>query len=505
MLLAKFVTQRCLTSSKLINNVCQSMQRQISAKKSIEKIPPLRRKPKFDSLHVETLLRSAAEDITLENQYEKLSNIILPLANYSYDEQLEIKQDIIEQSFDQIGNAILWDKRIDSQVLKYVEFQEGQFCHVKPTIPSPITEQYRCKDDLSCGYSIDGQKTIGFYIKPSNNKKFSNTLCVSPIHLKSMKSKHISAIKHFDQFLKQHSLPICTNTNILKKDQYWRTITLKSNERDHLMMIVVVHPQSLSKNEIDQMKKDLFNYFIDGPGRECEINTLYFQTCPYARCTSEENPFELIYGDAFLYETYNGKKFRISPDSFFQTNKQGSEIVYRKMIEHAQLDENTVLLDIGAGIGVQSIMASPIAKKIYAIDPLNLCIQDGKFNAELNKCRDNIEWICGFDEANLHRILKKIGDLHGDNSRIVAIVNPLRYNLTNKTTNILRSLPSIQQLIYVLSKTDQQIMHSFYELAAGTRSKLQEVGRPFVPSDIYPIDLLPHTMHTEVVVKCVRV
>lgn len=71
-----------------------------------------------------------------------------------------------------------------------------------------------------------------------------------------------------------------------------------------------------------------------------------------------------------------------------------------------------------------------MAKKIYAIDPLALCIEDGKFNAKLNDCRDNIEWICGFAEANLHRILKKIGDLHGDSSRIVAIVNPLRYSLS---------------------------------------------------------------------------
>lgn len=81
-------------------------------------------------------------------------------------------------------------------------------------------------------------------------------------------------------------------------------------------------------------------------------------------------------------------------------------------------------------IGVYSILASSIAKKIYAIDSLALCIEDGKFNAKLNECRDNIEWICGFAETNLHRVLKKIGDLHGDKSRIIAIINPSRYSLS---------------------------------------------------------------------------
>ncbi len=137
-------------------------------------------------------------------------------------------------------------------------------------------------------------------------------------------------------------------------------------------------------------------------------------------------------------------------------------------------------------LGVHSVLASSIAKKVYAIDPLTLAIEDGKFNAKLNECQDNIEWICGFAEAHLHRILKKIGDLHGDNSNLVAIVNPFRYGLgmvdikiqfclnrmvllirvfiiATKTTSALRSLPSIRRILYVLGKSDEQAMHNFYE------------------------------------------
>lgn len=83
---------------------------------------------------------------------------------------------MIEQTFDQIGNAILWDKRIDGRVLKHIEFQQGDFCHVEPIIPSPVIEHYRCKDDLSCGYGSDGQKTIGFYINSKNNRSTPSIL-----------------------------------------------------------------------------------------------------------------------------------------------------------------------------------------------------------------------------------------------------------------------------------------------------------------------------------------
>ena len=44
------------------------------------------------------------------------------------------------------------------------------------------------------------------------------------------------------------------------------------------------------------------------------------------RFTSAENPFELIHGDEFIYEVYNERKFRISPESFLQVNQKGAEV-----------------------------------------------------------------------------------------------------------------------------------------------------------------------------------
>lgn len=103
------------------------------------------------------------------------------------------------------------------------------------------------------------------------------------------------------------------------------------------------------------------------------------------------------------------------------------ELVINRNLIGVELEVNLFVL------GVYSILASPIAKKIYAIDPSAFCVDDGKYNAKLNECRDNIEWICGFAESNLHRILKKIGDLHSDNSRIVTIINPSRYSLSKNS------------------------------------------------------------------------
>lgn len=66
------------------------------------------RKPKFDAVHFEESVKPYAEDVTTANQYEKyesskhmievyksvlfrLSNMILPLANHSYGEQIKVE------------------------------------------------------------------------------------------------------------------------------------------------------------------------------------------------------------------------------------------------------------------------------------------------------------------------------------------------------------------------------------------------------------------------------
>lgn len=59
----------------------------------------------------------------------------------------------------------------------------------------------------------------------------------------------------------------------------------------------------------------------------------------------------MIYGSDFIYETYNEKKFRISPESVLQVNKKTAETIYSTTLKTAQIDENTIVLDIGSGLG----------------------------------------------------------------------------------------------------------------------------------------------------------
>lgn len=71
------------------------------------------------------------------------------------------------------------------------------------------------------------------------------------------------------------------------------------------------------------------------------------------RCSHEQSPFQLLYGEPHIFEDLLGLKFRISPDAFFQVNTSGAETLYRAVGELSQADGDTVLLDVCCGTGEQ--------------------------------------------------------------------------------------------------------------------------------------------------------
>jgi tRNA (uracil-5-)-methyltransferase len=59
---------------------------------------------------------------------------------------------------------------------------------------------------------------------------------------------------------------------------YWRQLTVRlSTGSDQLMLVVGMHPQSLSQEELGKVKNDLKNFFENGEGKTCNVASLYFQ------------------------------------------------------------------------------------------------------------------------------------------------------------------------------------------------------------------------------------
>lgn len=59
---------------------------------------------------------------------------------------------------------------------------------------------------------------------------------------------------------------------------YWRQVTARTTRANHLMLIVGIHPQELSSDELEELKSQLKVFFETGKGADVHVTSLYFQT-----------------------------------------------------------------------------------------------------------------------------------------------------------------------------------------------------------------------------------
>lgn len=94
-----------------------------------------------------------------------------------------------------------------------------------------------------------------------------------------------------------------------------------------------------------------------------------------------------ISGAPYVYESLLNCRFRVSPAAFFQTNSAGAEVLYRTIGEVAQLDEQSLLLDICCGTGTIGICLAKSQKILgsVGIEMIKEAVDDARINAQANK------------------------------------------------------------------------------------------------------------------------
>jgi len=79
----------------------------------------------------------------------------------------------------------------------------------------------------------------------------------------------------FEKFVQASDLGVF---NPETHEGYWRQLTVRlSTGSDQLMLVVGMHPQSLSQEELGKVKDDLKDFFDNREGKTCNVASLYFQ------------------------------------------------------------------------------------------------------------------------------------------------------------------------------------------------------------------------------------
>ncbi|XP_030019825.2 tRNA (uracil-5-)-methyltransferase homolog A [Manduca sexta] len=423
------------------------------------------------------------------SQEERIKDATTPYWNIPYEEQLKLKEKEIKDILMRFDNE-RW--KIDKQKRKEIEanrkIYDGLSFELLGIKKSPVTEGYRNKCEFTVGIDEETQlPTVGARL----GSYVTGKVGVGPVqHLTHISEKTKSAVLYFQEFVRSSNLAPFSPADY---SGYWRFLTVRhSTYNDDVMLIIHMHPQDMSEEELDKVKKDLVEHFSSEKAVACGIKSLYFELVTKRRVGEEASKPVHLMGATHIIDTILGKQFRISPEAFFQINTAGAEILYQSAIDLSKVDKESTVVDICCGTGTIGLCFAQHCSKVLGIELVPEAVKDAKANTELNKI-ENCDFFTGKAEDNLPSVLARVTK----GSDVIAIVDPPRAGLHMRAVTQLRNTRSVKRLIYI-SCSPSSAVKNFVDLARPSSKTLR--GAPFVPVTAVPVDMFPLTKHVELVV-----
>ncbi len=194
----------------------------------------------------------------------------------------------------------------------------------------------------------------------------------------------------------------------------------------------------------------------------------------------------VLYGKGYIEDILCGKKFRISPLSFYQVNHAQAQKLYEKAAEYAISPETETLVDLYCGAGTIGLTMADKVKSLIGVEIVPEAIEDARINARLNNT-ENARFICA-DAKDAAKILKDEG-IKPD----TVILDPPRKGCDAELLDTV-SLMAPQRIVYV--SCDPATL-------ARDLAILEAKGYKVIEAT--PYDLFPRTVHIECCVLLSRI
>jgi 23S rRNA (uracil1939-C5)-methyltransferase len=197
---------------------------------------------------------------------------------------------------------------------------------------------------------------------------------------------------------------------------------------------------------------------------------------------------KVYHGEGWISERIGDYTFRISANSFFQTNTFQAEKLYAVAREFAGLSSGDIVYDLYSGTGTIAIFLSGDAERVVGIEVVPGAIEDARRNAELNNVSN-----CFFLQGDLKDRLTVDSQWLTEHPRpTVVIADPPRSGMHEKVVRKIAGLAP-ERIVYVSCNPSTQARDAALLLAGGyTLQKVQ------------PVDMFPHTDHIEAVALFTR-
>ncbi|WKZ69535.1 MAG: 23S rRNA (uracil(1939)-C(5))-methyltransferase RlmD [Melioribacteraceae bacterium] len=382
-----------------------------------------------------------------------------------YEIQLKYKAEQVKDVFERIGGLKDFEMLtiVPSQkVFYYRNKMEFSFADKRWLFPEEINNRDEIKDQ---------NFALGLHIP----RMFDKVLDINECYLQSEDSTKI--LNFTRDFFKSTGTSIySTKTH----EGYLRNLVIKQSHHTNDLMVNLV---------TSKLDEQLFTKYAEELLKiEPKITTIV-NNINEKKAQIAVGDFERIFhGNGVIFDKIGQFLFRISPNSFFQTNSIQAENLYETALAFAEFSGDEIVYDLYSGAGTISIFVSPHVKQVYAFESVEAAVKDAASNTELNKIT-NVH----FELADLNKSFLTIIEEKLLPKPDVVITDPPRAGMNPKTINDVIEL-SPKKIVYVSCNPATQ---------ARDIKMLVESGYKLIK--IRPVDMFPHTFHIENVALLVKV
>jgi 23S rRNA (uracil1939-C5)-methyltransferase len=347
---------------------------------------------------------------------------------------------------------------------------------VRPLIPSENIFGYRNKMEFSFSdrrwylphelpFREESENfALGLHVPGTFNKVIHTEGCL----LQRQTGNEI--LREVGRYGKESGVPVYG----LKSHQgFWRYLTIRHSAAfDHWMVNLVTSEED--ESTVRPLAERLCGKFS---GIKTVINNINGRKASIAVGEREK----VLTGDGFINDKIGPFSFRISANSFFQTNTAAALKLYDQVLQYADPKGGEKVLDLYSGTGTIPIFLANRVRSVTGIEISQSATTDAERNALENNVR-NCRFVCG-------DIREKLGDI-GFRPDLV-IIDPPRAGMHKDVLAETMALAP-DRIIYVSCNPatlarDLEIMVEDYQL-----------------DEIQPVDMFPHTFHIEAVSKLSR-
>ncbi len=335
-------------------------------------------------------------------------------------------------------------------------------------VPSPSCNAYRNKAQLPITRDTNDKIRVGFFAPRSHR--------VIPLDYCPLQSESFN--KAVDVFLKWANISGESVYDEVNHKGVLRHLYLRYSKKTGELMVCIIANSDRLKNE-EKLIKLLKDELPELKTVVLNINREKTNVITGKKCIN-------LYGDGYITDELCGLKFRISPLSFYQVNRDAAEKLYGIAAELANLKSNETLLDMYCGTGTIGLSMASRVKSLIGVEIVPQAIEDAKKNAEVNGIQ-NARFICS-DAIQAARLLYDEG-VRPD----CIILDPPRKGCGS-------------ELISVVSEMlPDRIVYVSCDPATLARDLAIFKEKGYSAKKAVPVDMFPRTGHVECVVlmtKC---